>query len=106
MTSTVDNTKADVKSTEAPQASRRRFFGKAATAAVAAPLAGFPMISVAQAPIVLKIQGSWGPNDIFSAMAIQYVDRVNAMAGGRLRLEYLSAGACLLYTSPSPRDRG
>jgi TRAP-type mannitol/chloroaromatic compound transport system substrate-binding protein len=93
MTSTVDNTKADVKSTEAPQASRRRFFGKAATAAVAAPLAGFPMISVAQAPIVLKIQGSWGPNDIFSAMAIQYVERVNAMAGGRLRLEYLPAGA-------------
>jgi TRAP-type mannitol/chloroaromatic compound transport system substrate-binding protein len=78
---------------ETPQASRRRFFGKAATAAVAAPLAGFPMISVAQAPVVLKIQGSWGQNDIFSEMAQQYVTRVNDMAGGRMRLEYLPAGA-------------
>jgi len=79
--------------TESPQASRRRFFGKAATAAVAAPLAGFPMISVAQSPVVMKIQGSWGQNEIFSEMAQQYVARVNDMAGGRLRLEYLPAGA-------------
>jgi TRAP-type mannitol/chloroaromatic compound transport system substrate-binding protein len=79
--------------TDTPQASRRRFFGKAATAAVAAPLAGFPMISVAQAPVVMKIQGSWGQNEIFSEMAQQYVARVNDMAGGRLRLEYLPAGA-------------
>ena len=72
---------------------RRRFFGQAATAAVAAPLAGFPMIAVAQSPVVLKMQGSWGPNDIFSEMAQQYVTRVNEMASGRLRLEYLPAGA-------------
>ncbi|NWG76538.1 MAG: C4-dicarboxylate ABC transporter, partial [Rubrivivax sp.] len=76
-----------------PQASRRRFFGKAATAAVAAPLAGFPMISVAQSPVVLKMQGAWGTNDIFSEMAQQYVTRVNDMAGSRMRLEYLPAGA-------------
>jgi TRAP-type mannitol/chloroaromatic compound transport system substrate-binding protein len=93
MTSSVEKTTADVKSAEAPEASRRRFFGKAATAAVAAPLAGFPMISVAQSPVVLKIQGSWPQTDIFSEMAIQYVNRVNDMAGGRLRLEYLPAGA-------------
>lgn len=74
-------------------ATRRRFFGKAATAAVAAPLAGFPMISVAQSPTVLKIQGAWGPNEIFSEMAQQYVTRVNEMAGGRLKLEYLPTGA-------------
>ena len=47
---------------QAPDASRRRFFGKAATAAVAAPLMGAPMIAVAQAPIVFKMQGSWGTN--------------------------------------------
>lgn len=75
------------------RADRRRFFGKAATAAVAAPLAGFPMISVAQSPVALKMQGSWGTNDVFSEMAQQYVTRVNEMAGGRLRLEYLPAGA-------------
>jgi TRAP-type mannitol/chloroaromatic compound transport system, periplasmic component len=39
------------------------------------------------------MQGSWGPNDIFSEMAQQYVTRVNEMAGGRLKLEYLPAGA-------------
>ena len=50
----------------APEASRRRFFGKAATAAVAVPLMGAPMIAVAQAPIVFKMQGSWGANEIFT----------------------------------------
>jgi TRAP-type mannitol/chloroaromatic compound transport system substrate-binding protein len=83
---------AAVKAT-AKTAGRRKFFSKAATAAVAAPVAGFPMISVAQAPIVLKMQGSWGANEIFTDMAKQYVDRVNEMAGGRLRIEYLPAGA-------------
>ena len=58
---------------ESPMASRRRFFGKAATAAVAAPLLGAPLIAVAQAPIVFKMQGSWGTNEIFSEMAQQYV---------------------------------
>jgi TRAP-type mannitol/chloroaromatic compound transport system substrate-binding protein len=77
----------------APEASRRKFFGTAATAAVAAPLAGFPMIAVAQSPVVFKIQGAWGPNEIFTEMAQQYVTRVNEMAGGRLRLEYLPTGA-------------
>jgi TRAP-type mannitol/chloroaromatic compound transport system substrate-binding protein len=86
-----DSPKAD--STTEPSAGRRRFFGKAATAAVAAPLAGFPMISVAQTPVVIKMQGAWGPNEIFSDMAQQYVTRVNEMAGGRMRIEYLPTGA-------------
>lgn len=86
---------AQVKATaEQSQVGRRKFFGKAAAAAVAAPVvAGFPSIAIAQAPIVLKMQGSWGPNQIFSEMAQQYVTRVNEMAGGRLKLEYLPAGA-------------
>jgi TRAP-type mannitol/chloroaromatic compound transport system substrate-binding protein len=81
------------QSSEAPEVNRRRFFGKAATAAVAVPLIGAPMIAVAQAPIVFKMQGSWGPNDIFSEMAQQYVTRVNEMSGGRMKIEYLPAGA-------------
>ncbi|MEN9794735.1 MAG: hypothetical protein RJA17_1275 [Pseudomonadota bacterium] len=86
---------AEVQATaEQAQVGRRKFFGKAATAAVAAPVvAGFPSIAVAQAPIVLKMQGSWGANEIFSEMAQQYVARVNEMAGGRLKVEYLPAGA-------------
>jgi len=81
------------KSADAPETSRRRFFAKAATAAAAVPLAGAPMIAVAQAPIVFKMQGSWGTNEIFSEMAQQYVTRVNEMSGGRLRIDYLPAGA-------------
>ena len=83
----------DVQASDSPMASRRRFFGKAATAAVAAPLLGAPLIAVAQAPIVFKMQGSWGTNEIFSEMAQQYVTRVNEMSGGRLRIEYLPSGA-------------
>ena len=79
--------------TDTPEASRRRFFGRAATAAVAVPLAGIPLIATAQAPVVFKMQGAWGPNDIFSEMAQQYVTRVNEMSGGRLKIEYLPAGA-------------
>jgi TRAP-type mannitol/chloroaromatic compound transport system substrate-binding protein len=51
------------------------------------------MISVAQSPVVLKMQGSWGAKDIFNEMAEEYVKRVNEMAGGRLRIDYLVAGA-------------
>ena len=107
MTSTTDNNVTEQVQTAAkPQASRRKFFsvaaagagavalaacGKKEEAAPAAAPAGAP--AAAAGPIVMKFQGSWGPNDIFSEMATQYVDRVNAMAGGRLRLEYLPAGA-------------
>ena len=91
----MEHSKKEVAAVEATAktAGRRKFFSKAATAAVAAPVASLPMISVAQTPIVLKMQGSWGANEIFSDMAKLYVERVNEMAGGRLRIEYLPAGA-------------
>lgn len=73
-------------------AGRRRFLkGAAATAGTAA--AGFPMIGKSQSPIVIKMQGSWGSADIFNEMAQEYVKRVNEMSGGRLRIDYLLAGA-------------
>ncbi|MCH9847753.1 MAG: C4-dicarboxylate ABC transporter, partial [Betaproteobacteria bacterium] len=43
--------------------------------------------------IVFKMQGAWGAKDIFNEMAEDYVKRVNEMAGGRLRIEYLTGGA-------------
>ena len=52
-----------------------------------------PMVSVAQSPVVLKMQGAWGAKDIFNEMAEEYVKRVNEMAGGRVRIDYLVAGA-------------
>ena len=74
--------------------SRRKFLTGAATATAGAATLGFPMIAKAQTPpIVLKMQGSWGAKDIFNEMAEEYVKRVNEMAGGRLRIDYLVAGA-------------
>ena len=73
--------------------SRRKFLTGAAAATAGAATMGFPTILKSQQPIVLKMQGAWGAKDIFNEMAEQYVTRVNAMAGGRLRIDYLVAGA-------------
>jgi TRAP-type mannitol/chloroaromatic compound transport system substrate-binding protein len=73
--------------------SRRKFLTGAAAAATGAATLSFPMIAKSQAPIVLKMQGAWGAKDIFNEMAQEYVTRVNEMAGGRLRIDYLVAGA-------------
>ena len=76
-----------------PEASRRKFLTGAAAATAGAATLGFPMIAKSQSPIVIKMQGAWGAKDIFNEMAQEYVTRVNEMAGGRLRIDYLVAGA-------------
>ena len=50
------------------------------------------MVSRAQTT-VLKMQGAWGAKDIFNDMAVDYVKRVNEMAGGRLKIQYMISGA-------------
>lgn len=77
-----------------PVAGRRKFLKTAAAAAGAATVAtiGFPMVSRAQTT-VLKMQGAWGAKDIFNEYAEDYVKRVNEMAGGRLKIQYLISGA-------------
>src|SRR5687767_1858528 len=81
-----------IDTTEAKPA-RRRFLGAAASGVAGAAAMAAPMVSVAQSPIVLKMQGAWGAKDIFNEMAEEYVKRVNEMAGGRVRIDYLVAGA-------------
>src|SRR5687767_8853846 len=76
-----------------PAASRRKFLTGAAAATAGAATLGFPTIVKSQSPIVIKMQGSWGAKDIFNEMAQEYVTRVNEMSGGRLRIDYLVAGA-------------
>ena len=76
-----------------PAASRRKFLTGAAAATTGAAALGFPMIAKAQAPIVIKMQGSWGAKDIFNEMAEEFVKRVNEMSGGRLKVDYLVGGA-------------
>lgn len=78
---------------EKVKTSRRKFLKGAAAASAGAAVTGFPMFSVAQSPVVFKMQGAWGAKDIFNEMAVEYVDRVNEMAGGRLRIDYLVAGS-------------
>jgi TRAP-type mannitol/chloroaromatic compound transport system substrate-binding protein len=73
--------------------SRRKFLTGAAAATAGAATLGFPMIGRTQSPIVIKMQGAWSASDIFNEMAEQYVKRVNEMAGGRLRIDYLLGGA-------------
>jgi TRAP-type mannitol/chloroaromatic compound transport system substrate-binding protein len=76
-----------------PEAARRKFLTGAAAATAGAATLGFPMIAKSQSPIVIKMQGSWGATDIFNEMAQEFVTRVNAMSGGRLRIDYLVGGA-------------
>ena len=73
---------------------RRKFLKTAAAAAGAASVAtlGFPQVSRAQT-VTLKMQGAWGAKDIFNDFATDYVKRVNEMAGGRLKIQYLISGA-------------
>ena len=51
-----------------------------------------PQVSRAQTA-TLSMQGSWGAKDVFNEMAQDYVERVNDMAGGRLKIDYLVGGA-------------
>ena len=75
------------------QTSRRKFLTGAAAATAGAATLAFPMIARSQSPIVLKMQGAWGAKDIFNEMAEEYVKRVNEIAAGRLRIDYLVAGS-------------
>jgi TRAP-type mannitol/chloroaromatic compound transport system substrate-binding protein len=73
--------------------SRRRFLkGSAVASGAAAATVAFPQISRAQTT-TLKMQSSWGAKAIFQDMARQYVDRVESMGGGRLKVDLLPSGA-------------
>lgn len=79
--------------TGATKQSRRKFL-KAGGIAAGAAVGTFAMPNVSRAQTVtLKLQGSWVAADPFSDMAIDYVKRVNEMAGGRLKIDYLLGGA-------------
>jgi len=84
--------KSEIKS-DSPSTGRRKFLASAAAGTAGAAVAGFPMISVPAAPMVIKMQGAWSATDIFNEFAQEFVTRVNEMAGGRLRIDYLVSGA-------------
>ncbi|WP_299359754.1 TRAP transporter substrate-binding protein [uncultured Paracoccus sp.] len=61
-------------------------------AAAAGSLLAAPAV-LAQSPLVMKMQTSWPASDIWQTMAQQYVERVEAMSNGRLKIDLLPAGA-------------
>ncbi|MBX3620237.1 MAG: TRAP transporter substrate-binding protein [Rhizobacter sp.] len=77
------------KPTPAP---RRRFLKSAATGTVAAGAMAAPMVSNAQTT-TLRFQSTWPAKDIFHEYASDFAKKVNDMAGSRLKIEVLPAGA-------------
>lgn len=74
---------------------RRKFLksGLAAAAGVASGTIGAPAIVSAATPKVVKMQTSWPASDIWMDFARQYVERVEKMSGGRLKIDLLPAGS-------------
>jgi TRAP-type mannitol/chloroaromatic compound transport system substrate-binding protein len=74
-----------------PARAGRRGFLLAVGATGAAALAA-PRVAGAQA-LNWRFQSAWSPRDIFHEFAVDYAKRVDAMSGGRLKLDVLSAGS-------------
>jgi TRAP-type mannitol/chloroaromatic compound transport system substrate-binding protein len=70
---------------------RRRSLLKGA--AVAAGAMAAPMVATAQTATTLRFQSTWPSKDIFHEYAQDFAARVNAMAGGKLKIEVLPAGS-------------
>jgi len=71
----------------------RRNVLKAAVAAGGAAALGFPMIAKAQQTITFKMQSTWPTKDIFHDIFVAWGKKVEEMAGGRLKIDILPAGA-------------
>ncbi|MBI3434855.1 MAG: TRAP transporter substrate-binding protein [Proteobacteria bacterium] len=78
------------KSLQSKSATRRKFL--LAAGATGAATIAMPQVSRAQT-VTLKMQGSWGAQDILNDFAKDYVAKVNDMGGGRIKIDYLNAGA-------------
>jgi TRAP-type mannitol/chloroaromatic compound transport system substrate-binding protein len=95
MSKLIDRRRTVAPGNKAPKAaSRRRFLKSAAAAAAAGAALAFPRISHAQT-VTLKMQTAWKSGDILQDMAQQYVERVEAMSGGRLKISLLPIGTAV-----------
>jgi TRAP-type mannitol/chloroaromatic compound transport system substrate-binding protein len=71
---------------------RRRILKSAAIAAFGSTALGLPHISKAQAT-TLKMQTAYGANDVYTDMAKQYVERVEVMSAGKIKIKLYTGGA-------------
>jgi TRAP-type mannitol/chloroaromatic compound transport system substrate-binding protein len=79
--------------TENHSLSRRKLLKGSALAAGASAAGVLAAPAIAQSPVVVKMQTSWPASDIWMDFARQYVDRVEQMSGGRLKIDLLPSGA-------------
>ena len=71
---------------------RRKFLKGSALAATGAAAATVVAPHIAKAATTLKVQAAWG-GGIFLEMAQDYVNRVNKMSGGAMKIDLLGVGA-------------
>lgn len=82
-----------VTETNAKDVSRRSFLrGGAIVGGIAASGLAAPAV-IGQSPLVVKMQTSWPASDIWMDFAREYTSRVEAMSGGRVRIDLQPAGA-------------
>jgi len=72
---------------------RRRSLLKGAAVAAGAGAMSAPMLATAQTTTSLRFQSTWPSKDIFHEYASDFAKKVNDMAGGKLKIEVLPAGA-------------
>lgn len=72
---------------------RRRSLLKGAAVAAGAGAVSAPMLATAQTTTSLRFQSTWPAKDIFHEYANDFAKKVNDMAGGKLKIEVLPAGA-------------
>ena len=72
---------------------RRRGLLKGAAIAAGAGAMAAPMLATAQTTTTLRFQSTWPSKDIFHEYATDFAKKVNDMAGGKLKIEVLPAGA-------------
>ena len=97
MKARIHDRKTTGKADRKEKASRRRFLkaGGVVAAGAAATIA-MPNVSRAQT-VTLKMQGSWAAADPWNGFAQDYITRVEEMAGGRLKMDFLVSGAVVAY---------
>ena len=74
-------------------ATRRRFLF--AAGATGAATVAMPQVSAAQT-VRWRIQSAWSPREVFHEFALDYAKKVDAMTGGRLKLDVAAAGSVVL----------
>jgi TRAP-type mannitol/chloroaromatic compound transport system substrate-binding protein len=82
--------------------SRRGLLGAAAAGAIAAGV-GLTSASraAAQATVTFKMQSTWPTKDIFHEIFVDWGKKTEEMAGGRLKIDILPAGAVVPAFQPT-----